>query len=146
MTTSEKTRRPSSRARRTGYLVGAAINAVLLIAVNAFPGWEAASFLTADTRLVVGVADLALVAGLATSLAYVLYDPEWFTALGGVVTACAGLVAAVRIWQVFPFDFAGASFDWPLTARIVLVVAITGSAIGLLVNLVTLVRAAVRRR
>jgi len=146
MTTSEKTRRPSLRVRRTGYLAGALINGVLLIAVNGFPGWDVVPFLTTDTRLVVGVVDLALVTGLLTNVAYALYDPEWLTALGGAVTACAGLVATVRVWQVFPFDFAGSAFDWPVTVRIVLVVGIAGSAIAVLVQLVTLVRAGVRRR
>ncbi|MEU4524618.1 hypothetical protein AB0F52_38595 [Amycolatopsis sp. NPDC024027] len=146
MTTSEKTRRPSVRARRTGYVVSALINAALLVAVNGRPGWEVVPFLTAETHLVVGVVDLCLVAGLVTSVVYVWCDPEWLTALGGVVTALAGLVAIVRIWQVFPFDFAGSSFDWPLTARILLVVGIAGTAIGLLVQAVTLVRAGVRRR
>ncbi|MEV6874565.1 hypothetical protein [Amycolatopsis sp. NPDC051128] len=145
MTTSEKTRRPSVRARRTGYVASALINAALLAAVNGWPGWAAVPFLTAETRLVVGVVDLCLVAGLVTSIVYAFYDPEWLTALGGVVTACAGLVATVRIWQVFPFDFAGSSFDWPLTVRILLVVGIAGTVIGLLVQLVMLARAGVRR-
>ncbi|HWD02987.1 MAG TPA: hypothetical protein VG674_11100 [Amycolatopsis sp.] len=145
MTITEKTRRPSLRARRTGYLVSALINAALLIAVNGWPGWAAVPFLTAETRLVVGVVDLSLVAGLVTSLVYVWSDPEWLRALGGAVTTCAGLVATVRIWQVFPFDFAGSSFDWPLTVRVLLAVGIAGAVIGLLVQLVTLARSALRR-
>jgi len=144
MTASVKTR-PSVRTRRAGYLVGVVLNGVLLILVNGRPGWAAVPFLTPGFSSVVGLVDLALVAGLVTGLVHVWHDPEWLVALDGVVTACAGLAALIRLWQVFPFDFAGSSFDWPLTARIVLVVGIAGTAIGLLVQLLTLARAGVRR-
>ena len=46
------------------------------------------------------------------------------------MTTCAGLAALVRLWPVFPFDFTGTTFDWALTARIVLVVGLAGTAIG----------------
>jgi hypothetical protein len=45
----------------------------------------------------------------------------------------------VRLLRVFPFAF-GAGFDWALLARILLVLGIAGTAIALLVNLVTLLR------
>jgi hypothetical protein len=41
---------------------------------------------------------------------------------------------------VFPFDFSGWSFDWSSLVRVVLAMAIVGSAIGLLVQLVALLR------
>jgi hypothetical protein len=56
------------------------------------------------------------------------------------VTTAIGLVGAVRTLQVFPFDFGGSDF-WPLVFRILLWVAIVGSAIAIVVNAVTLVRA-----
>ena len=62
MTTSEKTGRPSVRARHTGYVVSALINATLLILVDGRPGWAAVPFLTSETRLVLGVVDLCLAA------------------------------------------------------------------------------------
>lgn len=141
MTTTVKTR-PPIRSRRTGYLVGVVLNGILLILVNGTPGWTAVPFLTDRFSSVVGVVDLALVAGLVTGLVQVWHDPEWLVALDGVVTSCAGLVALVRIWQVFPLDFAGASVDWAWVARVVLVVGLAGTAIGLLVQLLTLARKA----
>ncbi|WP_206797022.1 hypothetical protein [Amycolatopsis sp. MtRt-6] len=145
MTTSVKTR-PPVRSRRAGYLLGAVLNGVLLVLVNGRPGWEAVPFLTPAFSSVVGLVDLVLVAGLVTAFVQVWYDPGWLVALNGVVTACAGLAALVRLWQVFPFDFAGASFDWALVARVVLVVGLAGTSIGLLVQLLTLARSAVRRQ
>ncbi|QKV80562.1 hypothetical protein [Amycolatopsis sp. Hca4] len=145
MTTSVRKRRPSVRTRRAGYLVGVVLNGILLVLVNAWPGWDVLPFLTPAFPAVLGLVDLALVAGLVTGLVQLWQDPEWLVALDGVVTTCAGLAALVRLWQVFPFDFAVSSFDWALTARIVLVVGLAGSVIGLPAQVTTLVRAGLRR-
>lgn len=59
--------RPSRASRRVGYVVGAAVNAVLLLAANVRPGWAAVPFLTDDTRLVLGLVNAALVAGLVVN-------------------------------------------------------------------------------
>jgi hypothetical protein len=37
--------------------------------------------------------------------------------LGELVTTGIGLAVLVRIWQVFPFDFAGWSVDWSWLVR-----------------------------
>lgn len=145
MTTSVRKARPPVRTRRAGYLVGVVLNGVLLVLVNAWPGWAALPFLTPAFPTVLGLVDLVLVAGLVTGLVQLWQDPEWLVALDGVVTTCAGLAALVRLWQVFPFDFTGSSFDWALTARIVLVVGLAGSVIGLLAQVAALVRAGRRR-
>jgi hypothetical protein len=55
------------------------------------------------------------------------------------VTTVVGIVAMVAMWRVFPFDFGEASFDWALLFRWVLGVGIAGSAIGIVVNVVSLV-------
>ncbi|MGW4057633.1 hypothetical protein ACWEGE_05105 [Amycolatopsis sp. NPDC004747] len=145
MTTSVRKRRPPVRTRRAGYLVGVVLNGVLLVLVNAWPGWDVLPFLTPAFPRVLGLVDLALVAGLVTGLVQLWQDPEWLVALDGVVTTCAGLAALARLWQVFPFDFTGSSFDWALTARIVLVVGLVGSVIGLAAQAAGLIRAGLRR-
>ncbi|MGK3206760.1 hypothetical protein [Amycolatopsis sp. MEPSY49] len=145
MTTSVRKRRPSVRTRRAGYLVGVVLNGVLLVLVNGWPGWDVLPFLTPAFPTVLGLVDLTLLAGLVTGLVQLWQDPEWLVALNGVVTTCAGLAALVRLWQVFPFDFTGSSFDWALTARIVLAVGLAGSVIGLLAQVAALIRAGLRR-
>ena len=74
---------------------------------------------------------------MAVNLLYVAYDARWFVALGGLVTTGVGLVVLTRIWRVFPFAF-GPGFDWPLVMRVLLVLAIAGSAIALIVQPVQL--------
>lgn len=138
--TTAPSRRPSLAARRAGYLVGAVATAVGLYLVNVWPGWDAVPFLTGDTAELVGWINLALVIGTVANLVYAAYDPPWLTALGGLVTTGVGIAVLVRTWQVFPFDFTG-SFDWALVIRVLLAVALVGSLIAVIVQLVTLIRA-----
>ena len=145
MTLTAPTHRPTPTTRRFGYLVAVLINAVLLYVANVSPGWEAVPFLTADTVLVMGLVTASIIVNLTANAAYVITDPPWFKALGTVLTSAVGFLAAVRIWQVFPFDFDSSAFDWALVARIVLGLAIVGSAIGVIAGLVALARSATTR-
>jgi hypothetical protein len=140
-TATAPTRRRSGTAGRAGYLIAAAFMGVFLYLLNAEPGWRDIPFLTEETDQVLGLVNLSLVASLVANLVYMLSDAPWLKALGGLATTGIGLAALVRIWQVFPFDFAGYSFDWPLAIRIVLVVGIVGSAIGVVAQFVSLLRA-----
>lgn len=133
--------RPAVGSRRLGYTIAVLVNAVMLYAVNVWPGWQAVPFLTADTATVIPLVNASILVSLVINAAYVLHDPAWVRALGDLATSAVGLVAIVRLWQVFPFDFGGASFDWELVTRWVLGLGIAGSAIAIVVALVSLVRA-----
>ncbi|OOL32639.1 hypothetical protein GQ85_06010 [Rhodococcus rhodochrous] len=127
-------------ARRFGYLVAVLLNAAVLYAANVWPGWQAVPFLTDGTRSVIGFVNASILASLVANLLYFLRDPVWFKALGDVVTTAVALLALLQIWQVFPFDFGDASFDWPLVVRIALGLGIVGSVIGIVAAFVTFVR------
>jgi len=131
-------RRPAVGARRAGYLVAVLVNAAMLYAVNVWPGWESVPFLTEGMRLVIGLVNLSIVVNLGANVVYLLRDPPWLKALGDILTTAVGLVALVRIWQVFPFDFDDGSFDWTLVVRVLLGVGIVGSSIGIGVAAVSL--------
>lgn len=133
-------RRPSVAARRVGYVVAVLVNAAMLYLANAWPGWEAVPFLTDDTRLVMGLVNASIIASIVVNLVYLMHDPRWLGALGGVVSTSVGLLALLRIWQVFPFDFGDSSFDWELVARILLGVGMVGSLIGIVSGFVSFVR------
>jgi hypothetical protein len=138
-------RRPAVAARRVGYVVAALVNAALLYAANSWPGWEAVPFLTGDMRLVMGLVNASIVVNLAANVAYLVRDPAWLKALGDMLTTVVGIVALLRIWQVFPLDFGSSSFDWALVARIMLGVAIVGSAIGVVAAVASFAKSVVRR-
>jgi len=128
-------------ARRAGYLVAAAVNAVLLYLINGRPGWDVLPFLTDDMTKVLPLINLSLVAGIAVNLVQAIHDPRWLVAAGGVVTTAAGLAAAVRLWQVFPFDFAPGTAG-ETVVRLLLLLAVAGGVIGMIVQIVALFRAA----
>jgi hypothetical protein len=62
--------------------------------------------------------------------------------LGELTTAAVGLISTIWLLRVFPFDFTGAEFNWAALVRIVLIVAVVGTAIAIVVQLVSLLRLA----
>ena len=129
--------RPSAGARRVGYALAVLFSMALLVILNGSPGWQAMPFLTSDTAQVLWLVNLCLAAGIAANLVYLVSDPPWIKSLGDLVTTGIGLAAAIRIWQVFPFDL---SSGWTAAVRVLLAVAIAGSCIALVVQIVTLAR------
>lgn len=130
----------SAGYRRIGYVVAILVNGALLYAANRWPGWDAVPFLTDETPQVLGIVNVSLVLGIVVNALYVVTDPPRLRALGDIVTMTVGIVVLSRIWQVFPFDFGDASFPWDTVFRVLLVLGIVGSGIGILVALVNLVR------
>lgn len=139
-------RRPSAATRRTGYVFAVVFNAVALYAIHAWPGWQRVPFVTAETEQVLGWITATLIFGLGANVVYLLADPPWLKSLGDLVVTGVGLVAIVRVWQVYPFDFGDASFDWALVVRILLAIGFFGSIVAMLVQLVMLVAAGSRAR
>ena len=142
-TESRTVRRPA--ARRAGYVVSIIVNVAFVFLVNVRPGWWIVPFLTDATPDVLGWVNASIVVTVVANAVYLVYDPRWLRALGGMATTGVGLAAMVRIWQVFPFDFDDSALDWALIFRIMLAVGIFGSLIGLVAQFASLVRANVRR-
>jgi predicted membrane protein len=91
-------------------------------------------------RLVLGLVNASMLVSIVANMVYFVADPRWLKALGDIVTTAVGIAALVRMWQVFPFDFSGSSFDWALVVRVAMGVAIGGSAIALVVAFVSFVK------
>jgi hypothetical protein len=140
MTLSTLPKRPGVGARRAGYLLAALVNAVILYVANVWPGWQALPFLTDDMTAVMPWVNASLVVSIAANLVYVVADPRWLKALGDLITSTVGLVALLRVWQVFPFDFADYAFDWAVLVRVALAVGIGGSVIAAVAAVVSLIR------
>jgi hypothetical protein len=119
------------------------INVALLFAINQWPTWHAAPFLTSSTPEVLGLVNASLIVGLVVNVVYLAVSSAPIWALGQLVILAVGLAATFRVWIVFPFDFGASSFDWALVIRILLVLGIVGSIIGMIVELVLLIRSLV---
>ena len=132
------TGRASTVARKIGYLVAVLVNGIMLVMVNAYPGWRVLPFLTEEFVSILWLVNLSLVAGIMLNLDYLAYDPAWFRSVGQIGVSAIGLVAALRMWQVFPFDISAYVFTWTAVIQLLLALAIFGSAVAIVVELVRL--------
>jgi hypothetical protein len=136
----------SDVARRSGYVIAIAVNVVMLYVVNNLLAWNILPFLTDDFGRVLWLIDVSLLATIMVNFVYVAYDQRWFRSLGQIGLSLISLVVAVRMYQVFPFDFTGSTFDWTQIARVVIIFTILGTAIGAMVEAFKLARAAANLR
>ena len=132
--------RPRVASRRVGYVVAVGVNALLLYLLNRSPGWQSVPFLTDAMSRVIGVVNLSITAGLVANLVYIVRDPTWLKALGDLATTCAGVLAMLRIWQVWPFDFPAGS-PWNMVAHVAIGLGLVGGVIGIIESTVRYVRA-----
>lgn len=128
----------SQRVRKVGYLVAVLVNGAMLVVVNVRPGWRELSFLTQDFVGILWLINLSMVASAVMNVAYLLYDPAWFKSVCQVGVSAIGLAAAILMLRVFPFDFSAYSFDWTALTRLLLVLAVFGSVVAVIVELVRL--------
>lgn len=126
--------------RKIGYLVSVIVNAILWILVNVRPGWRELTFLTEEFSTVLWLVNLSLVASALVNAVYLVYDPAWFKSVSQIGVLSIGLAATVRMWQVFPFDFSGSSIPWAGLTRVLFVIAIFGSVVGIIAELVKLAK------
>ena len=145
MTITAPTQRTSPAARRVGYTFAVLLNIAFLWAVNIWPGWAVVPFLTDATAAVIGAVNACIWVNLVVNAVYVLDDNAWIKFLGTLATNVVGIFAMLRIWDVFPFDFGDAGFDWELVTRVILVLGIAGSVIAMIVAVVTLAKALSRQ-
>jgi hypothetical protein len=136
-------RRAPRGARRAGYVLGAAINLLLLWLVTVHPGWRFVPVLTEDFVDVVGVVIASLLVGAAINLLYVAADPRWLKHLGEAVTAAFGCVVLARMWAIFPIDLGARWGGWEPALRVVIGLFCLGAGIAVVANLALAVRAAV---
>lgn len=128
----------SRAARRAGYVVAVAVNVVLLWLVDVSPGWSALHFLTGAFTEVLPLLNLSLAATVAANLVYLVRDSRRVRAIGQATLSAIGLALAARLLVVFPFDFSAYAGDWELVTRVVLVLALVGSAVGVITGLARL--------
>lgn len=125
---------------RGGNIGSVLVNAVLLWGINIWPGWKAVPFLTADMERVLGMINASLTAGIIANLIFVVIRNRGVMALGNLVVLGIGLAATLRMLEVFPFDFGDSWSGWPVVVRVLLVLGIVGSIIGMVVEIVALFR------
>jgi hypothetical protein len=122
--------------------VAIAVNIVMLWIVNNLLEWGWPSWLTDDFDRVLPIINVSIVATIIVNLAYIAYDTTWFKSTLQVGLLVISLVATIRLYQVFPFDFSAYSFNWEAVTRGILIFACVGIGIGVVVEIVKLAKAA----
>ena len=125
---------------RGGNIGSVLVNAVLLWGINIWPGWKVVPFLTADMERVLGMINASLTAGIIANLIFVVIRNRGVMALGNLVVLGIGLAATLRMLEVFPFDFGDSWSGWPVVVRVLLVLGIVGSIIGMVAEIVAMFR------
>ena len=131
---------PGPVGRRVGYALAILVNVVLFLLVNVWPTWRVFPFLTEDMLDVLALVNLGLIAGAVVNVFNLVFDLRWMRAAGDLITSVIAVITLVRFWDVFPFAFPDSGFDWEVLTRVVLGVAIGGTVIAVIVQVVMLVR------
>ena len=137
-------KRASRSTRRFGYLVAVAVNLVLLYVVNNLLAWDVLPWLTDDFEQVLPILNLSLLATMVINVVYVWFDPRWFKSLTQIGLSVISLIAAVRLFRVFPFDFSPYEFGWATLTRFVLIIVMIGITIGVIAESVKFITGVVR--
>lgn len=135
----------SQATRRLGYGVAIVANVVILWIANSLLDWGWPSWLTTDFGQVLPIINVSLVATIMVNLSYIAYDATWFKSMLQIPLLVINLIATIRLYQVFPFDFSAYEFNWATMTRVVLIFVIVAIAIALIVEFMKFAKAASER-
>jgi hypothetical protein len=121
-------------AKHLGYGIAVVINIVMLIVVLKILDWGWLSFLTDEFVEVVPWIALSLAASIIVNLIYQFNDTVLVKSTGQIGTNLISIFVTYRVFRVFPFDFSAFDFDPGTVVRVVLILAMVGSAIGVFVE------------
>ena len=139
LTESSHSRQPRIR-RQAGYGALIALNVVGLYIAHRLLDWEWPRFLTVEFDDVLPIITVSFLVSIAVNVVYCFDDSPRIKSVGEILDALTGFVAAVWLWQVFPFDFSTYATDWSWLVRLVIAIAIVGTVVGMIVETVKLVR------
>lgn len=123
---------------RTGYMLGAVLNAFLLYVVHALPGWDV-RVITGDWSAVLYPVTVALGVQVAGNLFLFWKANPFRHRLMHVFFDFTSIAALWRIIRAFPFDFSALGFAAGGTViRVLLYLALAGVFVGMVSNIVRL--------
>lgn len=124
---------PQARpGHRFGYLFAIAVNLIMLIAVQFILEWGWLPFLTEEFAGLVPLISLSLLVTIIANLVYLFDDRTMVKSTGEIGVNLISLFVTYQIYLAFPFDFSAYSFDWEVLMRIVLILAMVGTGVGVL--------------
>lgn len=122
--------------RRLGYGIAVVVNLAMLVALQFVPGWL--PFITDAFDTVVPWISLSLIAAIVANLVYQVDDTTTVKSTGQTLVNLISLFVTYRVFEVFPFDFSAYDFDWALVTRVMLILGMVGSGVGVVAETVKL--------
>lgn len=126
------------------------VNVLLVVVANNLLALGWLPWLTPEFENVLPVINLALAVNIVLNLLYLAYDEPPFKAATQIIVNLIAIGVLVRTLQVYPFNFSAYDFPidisaldltWDLLARLVIGLAILGTAIAVITDTVKLSRA-----
>lgn len=141
MQTVEKTEYPALKrlGNQVGYGIAIGLSALLLYVVQNLEEWDVLPFLTDEFGEVVPWISASLILGILAYTAYIAFDDRTVRSIGELLTDLVAIAVTWKVFSVFPFDFTAYDFPWEVLTRFVLIVAIVGSAVGAVTQVVNLI-------
>ena len=121
-------------------MIAIVFNVAFLVVVNNVVEWGWFSWVTADLNDVLPIINVSLIASIVANAAYLAFDPPWFKSTAEFGLLIISLTVAVRLLQVFPFEFS--TDGWETLTRGLLIGVIAAIGLAMIVQLVRLARMA----
>jgi len=131
---------PSNGTGRFGFLMGALFNGLLIWVAHNLLDWGFPPFLTDAFDDALPAVTASLVVAIVANGLRIIYPARWFVTATEVLVVIVNFYATVVMWRVFPFDFSEYQFRWDLVMRAFLILALVGTAIGLIGQVLKLLR------
>jgi len=128
---------PAKGAARLGYAIAIAIDIAILYVAHNLLAWRVPFFTPAWTSVLWAI-DLSVGVSIAANVVFLFYDPSWFKHLAQIVMGILSIVPTYVVYRVFPFTLIPANLITPF--RVILILGMVGGAIGVVANVVALVR------
>lgn len=125
------------------------INVLVAVVANNILSWEVLPWLTPEFDDLLPIINIAIAVNIVLNLVYMAYDPPKLKAVGEIGVNVIAIVVLVSTFQVYPFDFSAYEFpvdvsafdlSWDSVARLVLGLAIFGTAVAVVTETVRLFR------
>lgn len=125
---------------RTTYAVGFLVNLVVLFLVHQHEVWRPllGGVVTKEWIDVLWIVNFSLGVQLFGNAVLFLFRRLWLRRVVNLATSLMGVLSTIVFYRVYPFDFSMFVEGIDVAFRVVLLLALLGSAIASLVNLVLL--------
>ena len=117
--------------RRIGYIVVIAIMFVLLYIFKNLYNWGV-PFITEEYNKLIFYIELSVYATIIIHAIFLVFDPKWFRHLLKAFANMFSTLSTIMFYVIYPFDFPG---NWDRTGKIILLVLVILSIIGIISEL-----------